>query len=326
MPQVKQYLTWIQWLVYCKVVTEDTIWINIDETPMSRIMKSRAGYMAKGVPKQRASPRCEHKVSSGHLKQQCSLMGAICSDPALQQHLPQVFMPRTLGAQKDWMCFPKEHHHPSLRIILGGTGWTTSEIWKIYLDELLTEVQHHVPLNRIALVWDAYDAHLGVPIIKSLIAKNIPIVVVPGGMTWLLQVLDTRVFADVKRFLANRLAQARAHSATGNIDVTTWIEVAFETVTKTLIHAQPQNHFPQHGCSTSLNSLSWRLQDFAHGVTGKHCVPMTESQLQVYVGRKKAGLWHAIMPIKWRLKAHERIRYKVGEGPITRSASRRSLA
>eukprot|EP00969_Alexandrium_andersonii_P189578 8376021-Alexandrium_andersonii.AAC.1 len=41
---------------------------------------------------------------------------------------------------------------------------------------------------------------------------------------------------------------------------------------------------------------------------------------------KKAGLWHAIMPIKWRVMADQRMKYKVGEGPITRSASRRALA
>ena len=69
--------------------------------------------------------------------------------------------------------------------------------------------------------------------------------------------------------------------------------------------------------------LGWRLQDFAHGVTGKVIVPMTESQLHMYIGRKKAGLWHAIMPMKWRLKAQRHIQYSVGEGPITRSASRR---
>eukprot|EP00969_Alexandrium_andersonii_P257437 11381375-Alexandrium_andersonii.AAC.1 len=65
-------------------------------------------------------------------------------------------------------------------------------------------------------------------------------------MTWLLQVLDTRVFADLKRSLALRLARARAHSANGNIDVATWIDVAFESVTNTLIQANPRNHFQQH--------------------------------------------------------------------------------
>ena len=290
---------------------------------MSRIMKSRAGYMSKGGHKQHASPRWEHKVNSGHVKQQCSLVAAICSDPDLQQHLPQVFMPKTLGPNKDWECFPKEHHHPSLRIIIGGNGWTNSTAWRLYLDELLTEVQRHVSLSRIALVFDSYDAHLGVPIMRHLSTKNIPVVIVPGGLTWLLQVLDTRIFADLKRSLTLHLARARAHTANGNIDVATWINVAFECVTSTLIRANPHNHFAQHGCSTSLESLSWRLQDFAHDVTGRVVVPMTESQLSAYIGRKKAGLWHAIMPLKWRLKAHERIKYRVGEGPLTRSASRR---
>eukprot|EP00969_Alexandrium_andersonii_P106636 4704578-Alexandrium_andersonii.AAC.1 len=92
-------------------------------------------------------------------------------------------MPRTLGPKKDWALFPKECHHPSLRIIIGGNGWTNSTVWRMYLEELLTEVQRHVQLGRIALVFDAYDAHLGVPIVRQLIAKNTPVVVVPGGMT-----------------------------------------------------------------------------------------------------------------------------------------------
>eukprot|EP00969_Alexandrium_andersonii_P330953 14628378-Alexandrium_andersonii.AAC.1 len=65
-------------------------------------------------------------------------------------------------------------------------------------------------------------------------------------MTWLLQVLDARIFADLNRCLTLHLARARARSATGNIDVATWINVAFGTVANTLIHANPQNHFAQH--------------------------------------------------------------------------------
>eukprot|EP00969_Alexandrium_andersonii_P174302 7706496-Alexandrium_andersonii.AAC.1 len=79
-------------------------------------------------------------------------------------------------------------------------------------------------------------------------------------MTWLLQVLDTRIFADLKRSLTLHLARARTHSANGNVDVATWINTASETAAKTLIDAHPQGHFAQHGCSTSLESLSSRLQ------------------------------------------------------------------
>eukprot|EP00969_Alexandrium_andersonii_P040434 1772801-Alexandrium_andersonii.AAC.1 len=65
-------------------------------------------------------------------------------------------------------------------------------------------------------------------------------------MAWLLQVLDARIFADLKRPLTLHLARARARCANGNVDVAAWINVASETVTNTLIHASPQNHFAQH--------------------------------------------------------------------------------
>eukprot|EP00969_Alexandrium_andersonii_P055200 2432830-Alexandrium_andersonii.AAC.1 len=75
--------------------------------PMSRIMKPRACYISKGGREKQARPPWEHTVSTGDLKQQCSLAAAICSDPDLPEHLPQVFVPRTLGPKRDWELFPK---------------------------------------------------------------------------------------------------------------------------------------------------------------------------------------------------------------------------
>eukprot|EP00969_Alexandrium_andersonii_P199912 8829868-Alexandrium_andersonii.AAC.1 len=124
-------------------------------------MKSRAGYISKGGREKRARPPREHKASAGDLKQQRSLVAAICNDADLREHLPQVFMPRTLGPQKLWVLFPKDWHRPSLRIILGNNGSANSKIWSMCLHELLTEVKHHRPLGGIAPVFDAYDAHLG---------------------------------------------------------------------------------------------------------------------------------------------------------------------
>ncbi len=95
--QVMIYLRWAQWLFRCGLRHLNHVVINIDETSVSASHDTDTGWVVNaGV---RAASNLTTVASrSGGPVLSCTLLGCICSDPAVQPHLPQVLLPKARGS------------------------------------------------------------------------------------------------------------------------------------------------------------------------------------------------------------------------------------
>ena len=71
------------------------------------------------------------------------------------------------------------------------------------------------------LVMDAASQHLAADVVAHAARRHIMILLLPARLTWLLQPLDTHVFAPPKRVAAQQATQA-AH-AEGILAPTEWV-------------------------------------------------------------------------------------------------------
>ena len=96
--QVLIYLRWAQWLFRCGLRHLNHVVINMDETSVSASHDTDKGWVVNaGV---RASSNLTTVASrSGGPVLSCTLLGCICSDSAVQPHLPQVLLPKARRAE-----------------------------------------------------------------------------------------------------------------------------------------------------------------------------------------------------------------------------------
>jgi hypothetical protein len=129
-----------------------------------------------------------------------TLLAAVCSDGALQKHLPQVRLPRarpergagpTVLAAYAAAGAPQAAYH-------GGSGWNNGAILVSYLRELRRRVARVAPGRPLVLVMDDSGIHTGDTALRECIRLRIAVVIIPSRMTWCLQPLDTHVFARLK--------------------------------------------------------------------------------------------------------------------------------
>ena len=231
--QVLNFFSWQAWLHTKVLPGGNTVVVNIDETAMARCMPPRKGYTLycykRGKRLQMA------KISTADTRSHCTLVASICSDAALQQHLPQFILTKDdklsrlennlLMALPAPLCWTQ-----------GTAGWVTAANVKPLLTEIRRRIRLHRPACDIVVVWDSASQHRHESVLTHLNRLNIHTTFVPGGLTWLLQSLDTHVFSHFKRELSMKQTEMRSGDVNGLMPPGAWIDAASEAISSCLVH------------------------------------------------------------------------------------------
>ncbi len=83
-------LQWAEWLRKCVLGDRETVFVNLDETPMAKQMPARCGYVCNvnGTLDGDWHARIKARDTRSH----ATLMAAVCDDALLQRHLPQLLL------------------------------------------------------------------------------------------------------------------------------------------------------------------------------------------------------------------------------------------
>ena len=74
------------------------------------------------------------------------------------------------------------HHHPK--------GWMDADGMKLWIQKVWSSQPGSLLRKKSLLVWDSFRAHLADPVKRALRQTNTDVVVIPGGLTSILQPLD----------------------------------------------------------------------------------------------------------------------------------------
>jgi hypothetical protein len=191
------FLRWLHWTLEQLSGPAEPVVVNMDETMLSSVRPRKLGV----VPTARACAR----LPAGHLSRETalprtSLIATVCSDVALQGHLPQMRLPRArpdkIPGRRAQAAYAAAGRPQST--LHGSAGWNTSDSCCLWLRELAVRLRRVAPNRPIVLVVDDCSVHLSDVVLRKCCKLSIAVVVIPSRMTWLLQPLDTHVFAQLK--------------------------------------------------------------------------------------------------------------------------------
>ena len=172
--------------------------INLDETALCLCQDDQKGnvFLTKGH-------NAMQKASLAARRAYVTHVALVCDDATVQQSLPQIVIcnERTLPQKL----------HAALQASLGenfvllrcASAWVNTDVMVEIVRLLAAALESYVKTFQPLLMLDAFRAHIEVRIFHAGTRHNIWVLVVPAGMTWLLQVLDTHVFKAYKACLRN---------------------------------------------------------------------------------------------------------------------------
>lgn len=210
----------------------------------------------------------------------------VCHKPEIQAVLPQIFIGNEVG-------FPAGELETFAKPAVV-QFWREKSSWNstLHMQRVLQEIAAvfvSFPTMQPIVILDAAPIHLHASVLEQGMKSSVWLACVPAGLTWLLQPLDTHVFALYKAWLRNNF---RAKLGQGPVSVQQWLQLLSQGATTFLGGRCWDRAFEADGIIGSRQKLSAHLQDFAPMQAAPGVIPCvnppSEEDLQLILPRGRA--------------------------------------
>ena len=155
----------------------------------------------------------------------------------------------------------------NIRLWRRKSGWVTKPIMVEILKELCHALGELTATHFVVLLLDTAGTHICPVFMRAASRRGIAVHFVPAKLTWLLQPLDTHVFAMLKRYLVQLYRQDVLQSGARATELTARLEAVIKACRKVLQAHAWASAFDANGFSahaqrqvrqTILEELQWQ--------------------------------------------------------------------
>lgn len=201
--------TW-QWAAYLndevRANSKIPLLINIDESPMPLMYGDAVGNIERRTKKRNADREPRRAATRNDTRVHYTFIAMICNIPWIQELLPQILIvPARALPESSWLTVASRLPQ-NVYLLRNNTMWVSSKIWVVVL-RLLRKSLKRLRIQRtykVILFADAFGGHITVASMQAMKKYRFWFVLLPAGLTWLMQPLDVQAFVQVKRFLKAR--------------------------------------------------------------------------------------------------------------------------
>ena len=294
-------LQWAEWLRKCVLGGRETIFVNLDETPMAKQMKARRGYVCEVIGT--VASDWHARITTRDSRSHATLMAAVCDDAELQRHLPQLLLTKdetlTRAEKTALAALPLP-----IRWLRGTSGWMTSALCKQVFTIYRRAIRAVRPNADIVMVFDVASQHVTRDVLMHLNRLNMHTLLIPAGMTWLLQPLDTHVFSTLKRSLHDLQSRGRGESPLGILPACSWIRIAGAAIKDVLVDRDWTHSLRGNGLHSQVVPLRPTLANFFHEVFPLPPFPLSSAQMKDLLNRPTMERRDACLRYSMRLLEH----------------------
>ena len=279
------YLRWIRWIMTEALAGREYVFINMDESSVSKIVSQSSGFVPsremqqhRGMVRKRPRPD-RHDVRT-------SLLGTVCNDPVLQPHLPQVFLPsyskhvdppaEVLSEYRRTRAPLEYWHHTN--------GWSSWRIISRWLTRLRSVVSSVRPAAWVVIVLDCATSHLYADVLRHARRLSLLVLVIPAGLTHIFQVLDVYIFADLKRRIRHSFVRQTASSRDGQLDRLARIRSVAGATHEAIVQVDCTDFFRSVGLADDFNHLRQDVMNIVGEQTITPALPL-RAEFATMVGR-----------------------------------------
>lgn len=226
------FIRWIRHVLFQRIAPRKAVVVNMDETMLSNVRPWKRGVTAAA-----GAAHFADTMARDAAMPRTSLMASVCSDDAIQAKLPQIRLPRGRGGKLPSRvvasCYA-EAGAPQIAVH-GGSGWCTAPTLAWYVRLVARTVRVERPDCVPVLVMDCCPVHLVGQVFAAARKAGVYIILVPARMTWMLQPLDTHVFAVLKARIREATFEAKAASRSARLPYLARVRVHSRAIRQVLV-------------------------------------------------------------------------------------------
>ena len=290
------FIRWSRWLMERVLRNKNAVVVNIDETGMADVKDGKLGMV---VARRLQSSLNNTASASRRSRPRCTLLAAMAASETVQCHLPQFFLPKKRGEARPTKAVQQvfaETDGP-IEAWHGSSGFVTTDVMLHYFTTLRRSVTRAVPGAVVVVVLDAAPVHLNRRVIRHARRLGLHLLIVPGRMTWMLQPLDTHVFAVLKRHVRASILRERMTSPNGSASVAAAMRCCTQGVAEVLQRGKWSRVMRRAGLSQHAEPLRASLSALLSSET-LDPNPPTVADLRMMIGcsmKKAEYLWRFLV-------------------------------
>ena len=235
--------------------------VNLDESGINLHWEANKGFVASDFfhSQEHLRPVVEQSLGRSEKKWSITLVALICDLPVAQRRLPQfMIIPENLltiqEAQDLRNRLPRQVY-----MIVRPSKWITQDVLTTIFRMLIVELDEFLPHYQPVLIMDGCTVHISHSVLEGAANVDLWLLLIPAGMTWLLQPLDTHAFRRLKAQLRQRLRNVSFdlwHRLVPRIDC---YQVVLDSVVELFVDTTWAEAFLHNGLAPTLDTLCPRI-------------------------------------------------------------------
>ena len=186
-------------------------------------------------------------------------VGLICDDPYVQARLPQVLIANGRTVLQRGLVRALADLAPNMHLMHGKSSWNNGDRMVSIIGMIGRALRSCAPGAIVILTMDAAPLHFSLKVLEECRRWGIRVVPIPAKLTFLLQPLDTHVFAQMKRCLRDA-SQKRVGANGGRaLSALQWLDVASHSIRASLLRTSWAHSFAHNGFGASQRMVSDRV-------------------------------------------------------------------
>lgn len=277
-PQLRKAMAAWQWFNYHDAqvgVGRQCIRVNLDETPICLYMGSLTGHVPRMANGGRIASRPEEDIARDMKRTYLTHVAMICDNPTLQVELPQVlignhtvFKAREIEALRNQM--PRNVFLVRLK-----KAWNCTVLLKVLLEKLHIVTRPWAATHDLVILMDAAKIHCRRDVWALCERLRFRLIIIPASTTWLLQPLDTHVFARMKAVLRELHRKVSSVRRRADWTIQNFLDVYCVVIRKVLQGVEWEKAFDETGFGMEQRRVTKFIKT-SLGLSGEISVPQAK--------------------------------------------------
>ena len=208
---------------------------------------------------QHLKPVTEQSLDRAQRKYSVTVVAITSQLEEAQALLPQVLIiPESIISVRELASLRRSLDR-NMYVLVRKSKWVTQEIMAEILRILPLELDRYLPAHQLILTMDGCTVHCTERVLAAAREHNIWVAMIPAGLTWLLQPLDTHIFKGFKTEIRQRFRLQCIEQAARVPERRHCYAIILDSIRSTLTMTTWSNAFSENGFDATLTNLSARI-------------------------------------------------------------------
>ena len=203
--------------------------------------------------------RCGDRASLGARRGFVTYIASICNDPEVNRILPQVVLGNTHRFLLKTLREVQPELGENIYLWREKTSWNNKDLMKRWIRLLCMCLGPWLDDRAVYLVVDMATCHIHPSVQALAMEKGIRMILVPAGMTGLLQPLDTHVFKQFRDRMQQLWIECKSNASDGQVNLRAWLLLVCKALQAVVVEKSWAHAFERVGILSAQKFLSPKI-------------------------------------------------------------------